>query len=207
MTTQNSFAAARSSTMPLKLDALRKMKALGAFLAAAALSLALAAATAPLAHAKNEPVTDRSFVQDTFSNSQIDTAISKVALQKSASQQTKKLAKAVIKENDTANVKLRELAAARKVDIPTALDKEQQQQLAQLQSSDPKTVDTLYRQHMQQTLTESQQLFDQVAKNPRADAELRVFASQRLPAIKKQQQMLDKMSASAPKVAQRQAAR
>lgn len=178
------------------------VKMLGALLTAAAMTIALTAGTAQLAHAKNEPVTDRSFVQDSFRDAQADIAISKVALEKSKSQQTKKLAKAVIKESDTANAKLRELATTRRVEIPTALDKDQLQQVAQLQSSDPKTVDALYRQHMQQQLTASIQLFDLVARNPRADAELRVFASQRLPLFKKHQQMLEKMAGTA---AQRQA--
>jgi putative membrane protein len=162
---------------------------------------------AQLTHAVDKPVTDDAFVRDSFSNAQVEIAMSKVALEKSTNPSTKKLAKKIIKEHGSANEKLRALASTRKLAIPTELDKAQMQQLEQLKTSDKKNFDALYRQHLQQTHVESIQLFDQVAKNPRADAELRVFASQRLPLYKKQQQMLEKIAGGTPKSAQRQAAR
>ena len=160
-----------------------------------------------LAHAADKSITDKSFVQDTFSNAQIEIAMSKVALEKSTNSNTKKLAKTIIKDNGSANEKLLALASTRKLTVPTQLDQEQMQQLEQLKSSDKKSFDILYSQHLQQTHVESIQLFDQVAKNPRADAELRVFASQRLPSYKKQQQMLEKIAGDSGKAAPRQAAR
>jgi putative membrane protein len=165
----------------------------------------LALGSIQLAHAADKPVTDNVFVRDSFSNSQVEIALSQVALEKSANARTKKVAKTIIKDNGSANQKLRELASTRRLEIPTQLDKDQIQQVEQLKNSDRKNIDALYSRHMQQTLVESIQLFDQVAKNPRADAELRVFAAQRLPLFKKQQQMLQKIAGDAPKVAQRQA--
>lgn len=166
----------------------------------------LSLGTVQLAHAVDKPVTDNVFVQDSFSNAQAEIAMSKVALEKSTNPTTKKLAKTIIKDTGSANEKLRSLATTRKLALPEALDKAQLQQLEQLKSSDKKNFDALYSQHLQQIRVASIQLFDQVAKNPRADAELRVFASQRLPAIKKQQQMLEKIAGNSGKPAQRQAA-
>lgn len=168
---------------------------------------ALLIASTQLAHAAEKPITDDSFVRDSFSNAQVEIAMSKVALEKSANPNTKKLAKTIIKDNGSANEKLRALASTRKVAVPTELDKAQMQQLEQLKNSDKKNFDALYSQHLQQTHVESIQLFDQVAKNPRADAELRVFASQRLPLYKKQQQLLEKIAGATAKSTQRQAAR
>lgn len=173
---------------------------------ACALSAALLTG-AQLAQAATKPITDDAFVRDSFSNAQVEIAMSKVALEKSANPSTKKLAKAIIKDQGSANEKLRALASTRRLTVPTELDKAQMQQLEQLKTSDKKSFDALYRQHLQQTHVESIQLFDQVAKNPRADAELRVFASQRLPLYKKQQQMLEKIAGDTTKSVQRQAAR
>jgi putative membrane protein len=179
---------------------------LRALYAAAIAALLLALGNASQVHAADQ-ITDTSFVRDSFSNAQVEIAMSKLALEKSNNARTKKLAKSIIKENDTANVKLKELASTRRLEVPTQLDKQQVLQLEQLKNSDKKEFDALYSRHMQQTVLASIQLFDRVAKNPRADAELRVFASQRLPAFKKQQQMLEKIAGeSAKSGAPRQAA-
>jgi putative membrane protein len=191
------------SIIRLEFDA--RMQMLWWFLACAFTAALLTGAQ--LAHAADKPLTDGDFVRDSFSNAQVEIAMSKVALEKSTNPSTKKLAKTIIKEHGSANEKLRALASTRKFEIPTALDKAQMQQLEQLKASDKKNFDALYRQHLQQTHVESIQLFDGVAKNPRADAELRVFASQRLPLYKKQQQMLEKIAGDTTKSVQRQAAR
>jgi putative membrane protein len=175
-------------------------------LTALLMTLVFALGAAQLAHAAGKPLTDKEFVRDSFSNAQIEIAMSQVALEKSTSASTKKLAKTIIKENGAANEKLRALASTRRVDVPGQLSEGQLQQLQQLKNSDKKSFDALYSQHLQQTHVASIQLFDQVARNPRADAELRVFASQRLPAFKKQQQQLDKIAGNTGKAAQRQAA-
>lgn len=183
-----------------------RMHELRSLMTTAMMATLLALGAVQLAHAAEKPVTDNAFVQDSFSNAQAEIAMSKVALEKSSNASTKKLAKTIIKDNGSANEKLRSLASTRKLTVPTELDKAQLQQLEQLKNSDKKTFDALYSQHLQQMHVASIQLFDQVAKNPRADAELRVFASQRLPAIRKQQQMLEKIAGSSGKPVQRQAA-
>lgn len=172
------------------------------FLAAALVACAISAV--PVARADNKPVADNIFIQDSFTNAHTEIAMSQIALEKSTNARTKKLAKAIIKDNNAANAQLRTLANTRKLTIPTQLDKDRQQQVELLRNSSKENFDTVYRQQMQQTHVAAIQLFDNVAKNPRADAELRVFASQRLPLFKKHQQMLEKIGAEPVKVAQRQ---
>lgn len=162
-----------------------------------------AAGSAHIAHAAPGTITDKDFVQEAFSNAQVEIELSRVAVEKGANARTKKLAKTIIKENSAANAQLRTLAATRKLELPAQLDKDQQQRVEQLKQSDRKAFDATYRKELEQMHVASIQLFDKVAKNPRSDAELRVFASQRLPLYKKQQEMLEKIGASAAKVAQR----
>lgn len=157
------------------------------------LAAVVALACTPFVHA-DQPMTDQEFVQNSFNNIQMESEMSRVALEKSTNARTKKLARTIIKDNDAATVKLRSLAAPRRLDVPAQLDKEGQQQVAQLKSAAPKDLDALYRQQMAQAHGAAAQLFDKVAANPRADAEFRVFASQRLPQIKKQQQQLEKIA-------------
>lgn len=208
-TTHKPVFAEKALSQPLFRQLDMRMKRLRSLVTTTATAVLLSVGAIQLAHAadKPAPVTDNSFVQDSFNSAQVEIAMSQVALEKSTNPTTKKLAKTIIKENATANEKLRVLASTRKLTVATELDKQQLQQLEQLKNSDKKNFDALYSQQLQRTHVESIQLFDQVAKNPRADAELRVFASQRLPAFKKQQQMLEKIAGSTPaKPAQRQAA-
>lgn len=172
------------------------------FLATALVACAIGAA--PVVRADNKPVADNVFIQDSFTNAQTEIEMSRVALEKSANARTKKLAKAIIKDNNAANAQLLTLANTRRLTIPTQLDKDRQQQIELLRGSSKENFDTVYRQQIQQMHVAAIQLFDNVAKNPRADAELRVFASQRLPLFKKHQQMLEKIGAQPVKVAQRQ---
>lgn len=166
--------------------------------------LAIALGNAPLVRADNQPITDTMFIQDSFSAAQVEIEMSRVALAKSTNARTKKLAKAIIKENSAANDQLRILASSRKLTVPAQLDDDRRQQIEQLKSASKGNFDTAYRQQMQQTHVAAIELFDKVAKNPRADAELRVFASQRLPLFKKHQQMLEKIGGEPVKVTQRQ---
>lgn len=171
------------------------------------LAALFALACVPFVHA-DQPMTDQEFVHNSFNNIQIESEMSRVALAKSTNARTKKLAKAIIKDNDAATAKLRSLAAPRRLDVPAQLDKSGQQQVAQLKNAAPKDFDALYRQQMAHAHGAAAQLFDKVAANPRADAEFRVFASQRLPQIKKQQQQLEKIAgepgAKAAKITPRQ---
>lgn len=172
------------------------------FLAAALVACVIGAV--PVVRADTKPIADNVFIQDSFTNAQTEIEMSKVALEKSTNTRTKKLAKAIIKDNSAANAQLRALATTRRLTIPAQLDKDRQQQIEQLRNSSKENFDTVYRQHMQQTHVAAIELFDNVAKNPRADAELRVFASQCLPLFKKHQQMLEKIGGEPVKVAQRQ---
>lgn len=154
------------------------------------------------AHANPPTITDKDFVQEAFSSAQVEIELSRVAVQQGANARTKKLANTIIKENSDANTKLRALAATRKMNLPAQLDKDQQQRVDQLKQSNPKTFDAAYREQLEQSHEAAIALFDKVAKNPASDAELRVFASQRLPQFKKHEQMLEKIGGSS-KVAQR----
>lgn len=148
-------------------------------------------------------VTDKDFVQEAFATAQVEIEMSRVVADKGIDTRTKKLAKTIIRENSAANSQLQTLASTRRLDLPRELEKEQLQRIEQLKQADQKTLDAIYREQLVQTHSASIQLFDQVAKNPRADAELRVFASKRLPLYRKQQQTLEKIDAASAKVAQR----
>jgi putative membrane protein len=153
-----------------------------------------------------EPITDDVFIRDAFASAQTEISLSQLALQKSTNAGVKKFAKAIIKDHSAANDQLRTLAASRKLSVPTALSRDGQQQIENFKNIDTKGFDAAYREQIQQTHTSAIELFDQVAKNPRADAELRVFASKRLPLYKKHNQMIDKLNVAPVKIAQRKTA-
>jgi putative membrane protein len=152
-----------------------------------------------------EPITDDVFIRDAFSSAQTEISISQLAVEKSTNPAVKKFAKTVIKDHTAANDQLRTLAGSRKLAVPTTLGRDDQKQIENLKNIDKESFDTAYRQQIQQTHNSAIELFDQVAKNPRADAELRVFASKHLPLYKKHNKMIDKLNASPVKIAERKA--
>ena len=158
----------------------------------------------PALHAAaNQPITDDEFVREAFAGAKSEIILSQIALDKSRNSGVKKIANTIIKDNNAANQQLRELADARRLEVPTALDKDDQQQIDRLRSVDKEGVDRAYREKIQQTHSVAMELFDRVAKNPRSDAEFRVFATKRLALYKKHSQMIDKLNLAPAKVAQR----
>lgn len=174
---------------------------------ACSFALLCAQLSAPLHAAEKQPITDDTFVHEAFASAQAEIILSQIALEKSQNGGLKKIAKIIIKDNHAANDQLRTLADARKLPVPTVLNKDNQQKIEQLKNIDKENFDTTYRGNIQRTHDIAIELFDRVAKNPRADAELRVFATQRLALYKKHSQMIAKLNLPPAKVAQQQASR
>jgi len=167
--------------------------------------LLCAALSAPLHAADKQPITDDIFLREAFVSARTEIILSKIALEKSRNSGVKKIAKVIIADNSAANDQLRVLAAARKLGVPILLDKDDQQQIEQLKNSDKESLDTTYRGNIQRTHDIAMELFDRIAKNPRADAEFRVFATQRLTLYKKHSQMIAKLNLTPGKAPQQRA--
>jgi putative membrane protein len=162
-------------------------------------------AAAQTIRAENAPITDDGFVRDAFLSNQTEIEISSIAVEKSHNAGVKKLAKAIIKDYTTANAELRSLAAPKRLEVPALLDSSHKAQVEQLKSIDNQAFDTRYRAQIQQHHDAAIAMYDRIAKNPRSDAELRVYASKMLPVLQKYQKAVVKMSGAPIAVANRKA--
>jgi putative membrane protein len=160
------------------------------------LSVMLIEFTAYTASAVDAPLTDDGFVRDAILSNQTDIEISKVMMERSKNTSLKKLAKTIIKDQDAANTQLRSLAAAKNLPIPPALNDYRRQQVDKFKSSGAAALEASYREQIQQCHSAAIVLYERVAKNPRSDAELRVFAFKMLPILRKHQQAIAKAGGS-----------
>jgi putative membrane protein len=171
----------------------------------AALLAVAAIVAAPVARADNAPITDDGFVRDAFLSNQTEIEISQVVLAKSHNAKVKKLAKGMIKDYTQANTQLRTLAAGKNLAVPTLLDNSHKTQVEQFKNVDNEQLDASYRTQIQQHHDAAIALYDRVAKNPRSDAELRVFAFKMLPVLHKYQQAVAQLNTAPIAVASRKA--
>lgn len=109
---------------------------------------------------------------------------SELALQKGTAAPIKSFAQMMVTDHTAANDKLKSLAQAKNVTLPTALDKDHQKKLDKLAKTESgKDFDEQYADLMEDGHDDAVKLFEKAAKDAK-DPEVKTFAKATLPTLK-----------------------
>jgi putative membrane protein len=150
-----------------------------------------------------EKLTNASFVAKAATGGMTEVEISKIAAEKSTNKKIKKFANSMVKDHETANTKLKEIATANRLDIPARLDPAHQKMVDELKSLSGAQLDQTYVNLMKKDHDTTVALFDNAAGEPTLLPELRVFANKALPTLREHQKHAHALSASMPSTAAR----
>jgi putative membrane protein len=170
------------------------MKAL--YLAAAFVALALPAygqATQGQPAQKGAQAVDsntRQFVEKAAIGGMYEIQSSKMALDKSQSDEVEELADMIVEDHTQASEKLKSIVSDMQgLQLPTQLDQKHQEMIKQLQSADGGKFHQLYRKQQLEAHQTAIQLFEGYSKNGQND-ELKQFAGATLPTLKEHLKMV-----------------
>jgi putative membrane protein len=146
------------------------------------------AVAAPQDNPAKEKLKDNTFVAQAAISGMAEVEISKLAASKASDQKLRKYATATVKDQSANNIKLWQLAAQNRLDLPRQLDKENAGLINNLKSLSGAEFDKAYINSMKKTQDTKVALFDNAAGEPTLNVELRVFANQTLPALRTRQE-------------------
>jgi putative membrane protein len=125
---------------------------------------------------------DRTFLTTAAHGNQAEIELGNLAEKKGVHSEVKSLAAHLVKDH-TANLKeLQSLASAKKVTLPTMLDKEHQQMKDRLEKLEGASFDKAYAADMVNGHKKMIGLFAQAAKS--ADAEIKAYAEKTMPTLR-----------------------
>lgn len=140
---------------------------------------------------------DSAFMKKSAIGGMAEVELGKLAQQKGASEQVKEFGAHMVNEHSNANAELKQLAAAKGVVLPTALDDKHQKIVDRLQKLSGEEFDRAYMKEMVSDHKKDVAEFQKQSKNGK-DAEVKAFAAKTLPTLEKHY----KMAQSGHKMAQ-----
>jgi putative membrane protein len=144
-------------------------------------------AVAPQDHEAKEKLKDDTFIAQAALNGMAEVEISKLAAAKATNPKLKKYATAAVKDQTANNLKLKQIAAQNRLDIPEKLQPQFVKMINELNSLSGAEFDKNYINLMKKSQDTTVALFDNAAGEPTLNVELRVFANQTLPALRSRQ--------------------
>jgi putative membrane protein len=142
---------------------------------------------APTDSSAKEKLTDSSFVEKAALAGLAEVEISKLAVAKSSNKKIDKFAANMIKDHESANTKLKQLATANRLSIPNVLSAEQKKILADLNNLAGEDFDRAYVDLMKKNHDTTVALFDNAAGEATLNPDFRVFANKTLPLLREHQ--------------------
>lgn len=128
---------------------------------------------------------DKRFLKNAAEAGHFEVAGSQLALKKSKDADITRFAKMMTEDHGQANSKLKALAAKKKVELPTEPSLMQQAKIKYLETRDGVKFDQSYANHIGITAHEQAvKLFEDAAEDAE-DAEVKKFAAETLPVLKK----------------------
>lgn len=140
--------------------------------------------------------TAQDFVTKAAIGGMFEVQSSKVAQDKLQDQSLKDFAQKMISDHGAANAKLESIAGEQKLQVPSDLDSPHKADVDKLQSATA-PVDAPYADMQKAAHADAVSLFEGYAKDG-DNAALKSFAADTLPTLKMHQEMIDKVTASAP---------
>lgn len=142
-----------------------------------------APASQPMMHA-----TDKRFATKAAESDLAEIATSKLALQKAESDKVKQFAQHMIDDHTKTSEKLKPMAQAKGIELPSTPDKEHQKAMAKLEKLSGDKFDREYMTGQVKDHEKAVSLFEREAKGGR-DAEFKQFASETVPTLREHLQM------------------
>ncbi len=133
---------------------------------------------------------DKSFVEKAASGGMAEVQAAQLAQQKGDDQKVKDFAQVMIHDHPAANQQLTTLAQQKGVTIPTELSSKDQAELDRLGKLDGKKFDRAYMKAQEKDHKEMLTLLEKEAKHGK-DADLKSFAEQTVPTVKKHLEMAE----------------
>lgn len=176
------------------------MKSLYLGLAAALIALPAYAQTSPgqpgAAKSQQQQAVDqttREFVEKAAIGDMFEIQSSKLALDKSQSQQVQDFADRIIEDHTKSSEKLKSIVGnLQGVQVPQQLDSKHREMMNQLQNASGQQFHQLYRKQQIQAHEDAVQLFESYSKNGQ-NKQLQQFAGNTLPTLKEHLQMAQKL--------------
>ncbi len=138
---------------------------------------------------------DKTFMTKAAVGGMAEVELGKVAQQKAASDQVKQFGSQMVDDHTKANDELKQIASAKSVTLPAALDAKHQAVMTKLQKLSGASFDRAYMAEMQKDHKEDIALFEKESHSGK-DADLKGFATKTLPTLKDHMKMVhDTMSA------------
>jgi putative membrane protein len=141
-----------------------------------------AASATGMAPAKSMPRTDKKFIEKAAMGGMVEVALGNLAQQKASSDPVKQFGAQMVTDHSKANDDLKQLASAKGVSLPGALDRSHQKDVDRLGKLAGADFDREYMKHMVSDHKKDVSEFKSEAKSGK-DEEIKSFASKTLPTL------------------------
>lgn len=134
--------------------------------------------------AANMENNDTDFAVEAANSGLTEVQVGEIAQQKAVDQRVKDFAAMMVQDHTQANEELKALAASKNITLPTAPGEDHLESISSLNETSGAEFDKEYMGLMVDEHQKAVDLFEEAAENSE-DAEIRAFASQKLPALQK----------------------
>lgn len=165
--------------------------AFGASAQTSATSAATSGAKAPATAASKKANPDHSFVEKAAMGGMAEVELGNLAQQKASSEEVKQFASRMVQDHGKANDELKQIASAKSIQLPTALDKKHRADIDRLGKMSGAQFDRAYMSHMVDDHKKDIADFKKEASGGK-DSELKAFASKTLPTLEEHLQLAQK---------------
>jgi putative membrane protein len=138
---------------------------------------------------------DREFMMDAARGGMAEVELGKLAVSKGSSPEIKRFGQKMVDDHSRANDKLRQVAAAKRVTLPSGLDRATRSEIERLEKMPGDRFDRAYADLMVKDHKKDVAAFDREAKRAGADPAVRDFASSTLPVVQDHLSMVQDLQA------------
>ena len=163
-------------------------------LALASASLACAA----LAQGAAVPAADRAFAEKAAAGGAAEVEAGKVAEQRAANDKVKQFGARMVQDHGKANDELKQIASGKGLQLPTAPEAHEQQEMARMQKLSGAEFDRAYMDHMVKDHKKDVAEFKKQASSGK-DPEIKAFAAKTLPTLQEHLKMAEAADAEVKK--------
>lgn len=132
-------------------------------------------------------IDDKSFVELAAVSNQAEIEMAKLAKGKSRNDKILEFADMMLRDHEAMGAKLRKVATANQLNLPTALTPDQQKLLAELKTKSGEQFDQMYIDVMRKEHDTAVGLFDNAAGEVKLNPQLRAFATEALNLLREHQ--------------------
>ena len=155
-------------------------------------------ASAVIAQGAAVPAPDREFAQKAAAGGPAEVEGGKVAEQKAANEKVKQFGARMVQDHGKANEELKQLASGKGLQLPTAPDAHQQQEMAKMQKLSGAEFDKAYMDHMVKDHKKDVAEFRKQASSGK-DPDLKAFAAKPLPTLEEHLKLAEATNAEVKK--------